>query len=110
MIISGGYNIYPSELENVIAGHPQVIEVAVVGVPHDKWGETPCAICVVRDESAVSEADIQQLVGTVLGSYKKPSLVQFRTGALPKSPVGKIKRKDLREPFWRGIDRRISGS
>ncbi len=110
MIISGGYNIYPSELENVIAGHPQVIEVAVVGVPHDKWGETPCAICVVRDVSAVSEADIQQMVGTALGSYKKPSVVQFRTVALPKSPVGKIKRKDLREPFWRGIDRRISGS
>ena len=110
MIISGGYNIYPSELENVIAGHPQVIEVAVIGVPHEKWGETPCAICVVKDESDVNETDIQQMVGTALGSYKKPSMVQFQTVALPKSPVGKIKRKDLREPFWRGIDRRIAGS
>ena len=110
MIISGGYNIYPSELENVIAGHPQVIEVAVVGVPHEKWGETPCAICVVKDGSTLSETDIQQMVGIALGSYKKPSVVQFRAAALPKSPVGKIKRKDLREPFWRGIDRRIAGS
>lgn len=110
MIISGGYNIYPSELENIIAGHPQVIEVAVVGIPHEKWGETPCAICVVKDESDLNEADIQQMVGTALGSYKKPSMVQFQTVALPKSPVGKIKRKDLREPFWRGIDRRIAGS
>ena len=50
------------------------------------------------------------MVGDVLGNYKKPSVVQFRTAALPKSPVGKIKRKDLREPFWRGIDRRIAGS
>ena len=110
MIISGGYNIYPSELENVIASHPHVREVAVVGIPHEKWGETPCAICVVVSEATVSEEDIQQMVSAALGSYKKPSLVEFRTTALPKSPVGKIKRKDLREPFWRGIDRRIAGS
>ena len=110
MIISGGYNIWPSELENIIAGHPQVVEVAVVGVPDEKWGETPCAICVVRDTSAVSENEIRDLVAEVLGSYKKPSIVQFRTTALPKSPVGKVKRKDLREPFWKGIDRRVAGS
>lgn len=110
MIISGGYNIWPSELENVIAGHPKVIEVAVVGVPDEKWGETPCAIVVVRDDSLVTESEIRDLVAEVLGSYKKPSIVQFRTTALPKSPVGKVKRKDLREPFWVGIDRRVAGS
>ena len=110
MIISGGYNIWPSELENVIAGHPKVLEVAVVGVPDEKWGETPCAICVIQENSAVTEGEIRDLVAETLGSYKKPSIVQFRTSPLPKSPVGKVKRKDLREPFWVGAERRIAGS
>lgn len=110
MIISGGYNIWPAELENVIAGHPDVIEVAVFGVPHERWGETPHAVCVLGPDAKVTETEIIDLVADDLGSYKKPGGVTLTQEPLPKSPVGKIKRKDLREPFWEGIDRRVSGS
>jgi len=110
MIISGGYNIWPMELENVISDHEAVIEVAVFGVPHEKWGESPYAVCVVAEAALVSEDEIISLCADRLGSYKKPVGVRFQTAPLPKSPVGKIKRKDLREPFWEGHDRRVSGS
>ncbi|MCG8407884.1 MAG: AMP-binding protein, partial [Phycisphaerales bacterium] len=110
MIISGGYNIWPLELENVIADHPAVVEVAVFGVPHDKWGESPYAICVTDGTTKVSEDEIISLCAERLGSYKKPAGVTLQTDPLPKSPVGKIKRKDLREPFWAGKDRRVAGS
>ena len=110
MIISGGYNIWPLELENVIADHPAIIEVAVFGVPHDKWGESPYAICVTDGTTPVSEEEIIAQCAERLGSYKKPSGVTLQTDPLPKSPVGKVKRKDLREPFWAGKDRRVAGS
>ncbi len=110
MIISGGYNIWPAELENVIAGHPEILEVAVFGIPHERWGETPYAVCVVADGATVTEEEVVALVAEDQGSYKKPGGVRITTEPLPKSPVGKIKRKDLREPFWEGIDRRVAGS
>ena len=110
MIISGGYNIYPAELENVIACHPHVLEVAVVGVPDPTWGETPLAVCTVTKDATVTEADIKTLVADRLGSYKKPGHVQFQADPLPRSPVGKVLRRALREPHWVGHDRRVSGA
>jgi acyl-CoA synthetase (AMP-forming)/AMP-acid ligase II len=110
MIISGGYNIWPAELENVISAHPDVLEVAVFGVPHDKWGETPMAVCTVRPGATVTQEEITKMCGADLGSYKKPSAVKFQTEPLPKSPVGKLQRKVLREPYWAGRDRHVSGS
>ncbi|MEQ9640425.1 MAG: AMP-binding protein [Alphaproteobacteria bacterium] len=110
MIVSGGYNIYPAELENALSAHPAVIEAAVFGVPHDKWGETPLAVCVVEDTKMVSEQELIELCATTLGSYKKPGRVELRTEPLPKSPVGKVKRKDLRDPHWAGRERRIGGA
>ena len=110
MIISGGFNIWPAEIENVLAGHPDVVEVAVFGIPHQRWGETPHALCVVVEGSSVTEQELIDRVSADLGSYKKPSAITITTEPLPKSPVGKIKRKDLREPFWAGVDRRVSGS
>jgi acyl-CoA synthetase (AMP-forming)/AMP-acid ligase II len=110
MIISGGFNIWPAELENVIQSHPEIIEVAVVAVPNERWGEAPMALCVVREGAAVSEADVIALCATHLGSYKKPAKVEFRFDPLPKSPVGKLQRKVLREPYWTGFDRRVSGN
>jgi len=110
MIISGGYNIYPAELENVLASHPQVLEAAVFGIPDARWGETPMAVCVVADPAKVSEADLVALCAEKLGSYKKPGRVELRTEPLPKSPVGKVRRKDLREPYWAGHRRRVSGN
>ncbi|WP_193615362.1 class I adenylate-forming enzyme family protein [Desertimonas flava] len=110
MIISGGFNIWPAELENAIQDHPAVIEVAVVAAPHERWGETPVALCVVAEGAEVAADEIVELCATRLGSYKKPSVVEFRTDPLPKSPVGKIQRKVLREPYWAGQQRRVAGN
>jgi acyl-CoA synthetase (AMP-forming)/AMP-acid ligase II len=110
MIISGGYNIWPSELEQVIAHHPDIVEVAVFGVPHPKWGEAPLALCAVRPGFGVTEAEIIELVAAELGSYKKPAQVVFQTEPLSRSPVGKIKRKAMREPYWADHDTRVAGS
>ena len=110
LIISGGFNIYPAELENAIEEHPAVLAAAVFGVPHERWGETPVAVCVVEEAGSVTEQEIIGLCAARLGSYKKPSRVVFRTEPLPLSPVGKVNRKALREPFWEGRERRIAGS
>jgi acyl-CoA synthetase (AMP-forming)/AMP-acid ligase II len=110
MIVSGGFNIYPAELENVIMDHPAVIEAAVFGIPSERWGETPCAVVTVEALDAVSEDEIVELCKTRLGSYKKPAKVVLQTGPLPRTPVGKLARKVLREPYWHGVDRRVSGA
>ncbi len=110
MIISGGYNIWPSELEQVIAHHPEIAEVAVFGVPHPKWGEAPLALCVVKPDHTVTEAEIVELVAAQLGSYKKPAQVVLQAEPLARSPVGKIMRKALREPYWADRDTRVAGS
>jgi acyl-CoA synthetase (AMP-forming)/AMP-acid ligase II len=110
LIISGGFNIYPAELENVIATYPGVTEVAVFSVPDEKWGESPAAVVVVADTTQVSEADIVALCSSQLGSYKKPKTVVITTDPLPKSAVGKILRRVLREPYWAEHESRIAGS
>ena len=110
MIISGGYNIWPAELENVILDHPDVIEAAVFAAPDPQWGETPVAVCVVGPDATVTADDVIARCATHLGSYKKPSRVDITTDPLPKSPVGKIQRKVLREPFWADHDRRVAGN
>jgi acyl-CoA synthetase (AMP-forming)/AMP-acid ligase II len=110
MIISGGFNIWPAELENVILDHPSIVEVAVFGVPDERWGESPMAICVVAEGAEIDEGQVIDLCQERLGSYKKPSKVIFRHNPLPKSPVGKLQRKVLREPYWAGQQRRVMGS
>lgn len=110
LIISGGFNIWPLELERVISDDPRIREVVVFGVPHEKWGETPLALCVVAADSDITEDDVVAMCGDRLGSYKKPGRVIFQTDPVPKSPVGKVQRKVLREPYWSGVDRRVAGS
>ncbi|MEO1061563.1 MAG: AMP-binding protein [Actinomycetota bacterium] len=110
MIISGGYNIWPAELENVLLSHPDVVEAAVFAVPDDRWGETPLALCVVAEGAEVDEAELVTLCADQLGSYKKPSRVELRSEPLPKSPVGKLQRKVLREPYWPQDGRRVAGN
>jgi len=109
-IVSGGFNIYPGELENAIASHPAVLEVAVFGVPHGQWGETPMAVCTVEPDQPVTEDEIVQLVIGRLGSYMKPTRVELTTERLPRSPTGKIMRRALREPHWSGHEVRIAGA
>ena len=106
MIISGGSNIYPREVEEVICTHPAVQEVTVIGVPDEKWGESVKALVVLRPEAHASEADIIEHCRQRLASYKKPSSVAF-LGELPKNAYGKVLKRELREPYWAGRSRNV---
>jgi len=110
MIISGGFNIWPAELEQVILELPGVREVSVFGVPDARWGETPFARVVVAEEGAVDEAAIIEACRQRLGSYKKPGHVELSTETLPRTPLGKVSRKMLREPYWAGQSNRIGSA
>jgi acyl-CoA synthetase (AMP-forming)/AMP-acid ligase II len=104
MIVTGGYNVYPREVEDVLAAHPAVREVAVVGLPDDRWGEAVTAFVAVREP--VTEAELIAFARDRLADYKRPKAVRF-VDEIPKSPVGKPLRRVLREPFWEGRDRRV---
>ena len=110
MIISGGYNIWPAELERVIAKIPGVLEVAVVPVPDERWGETPLAICCIRPGTEVTEQQIVEECRLRLGSYKKPGKVKLQTDPLPKTSVEKINRRALKESYWIGRTKRVAGT
>jgi acyl-CoA synthetase (AMP-forming)/AMP-acid ligase II len=106
MIISGGYNIYPNEVEQVIYQHPDVSEVAVVGVPDDQWGEAVKAVVCLKEGARVSEQELIDFCKERLSSYKKPKSIDF-VNTLPKNAVGKVLRREVRESYWKGHDRRI---
>jgi acyl-CoA synthetase (AMP-forming)/AMP-acid ligase II len=105
MIVSGGENIYPREIEDVLFQHPGIADAAVIGIPDEKWGETVKAIVVRKDES-VSADDVLAHCRGKLGGYKQPRSVDF-IDELPRNPTGKVLKKDLREPYWKGHDRRV---
>jgi acyl-CoA synthetase (AMP-forming)/AMP-acid ligase II len=110
MIVSGGFNIWPAELERVIATLPGVRDVVVFGAPHEHWGETPVAEVILDDGAELDEATIVEACSASLGSYKRPGRVVFRSEPFPRSPVGKLQRKVIREPYWTGHERRVSGA
>jgi len=107
MIISGGENIYPAEVENAVYAHPKVADVAVIGVPDQKWGEAVKACVVVKEGESVSEVDIIAHARTHIAGYKCPKSVDF-IPALPRNPSGKILRRELRAPYWEGKDRGVN--
>lgn len=98
MIISGGENIYPTEIENVLYEHPGIAEAAVVGVPHERWGETPKAIVVARDGASLSEQELIDFVRERLARYKCPTAVAF-VSTLPRNASGKILKHELRAQY-----------
>jgi acyl-CoA synthetase (AMP-forming)/AMP-acid ligase II len=99
MIISGGENIYCAEVENVIAGHPGVVEVAIIGVPHERWGETPLAVVVPADPATpVTLDDLVEWSRDRLASYKKPTAVAI-VEELPRNAAGKVVKGELRARF-----------
>jgi long-chain acyl-CoA synthetase len=108
MIISGGENIYSVEVENAIASHPEVIQVAVIGIPSEQWGEAVHAICVVKEGSLLTADEVIAHARTSIGGYKVPRSVDFRTEPLPLSGAMKVLKKDLRAPYWDGKDRAIN--
>jgi len=95
MIKVSGFNVFPNEIENVLAGHPKVLEVAAIGIPDEKSGETIKVFIVKRDET-LTEAEVKEYCHQNLTNYKVPKFVAFRT-ELPKSNVGKILRRELKE-------------
>ncbi len=99
MIISGAENIYPKEVEDTIIAYPGVLEVAVIGIPDEIYGESVCAIVVTKEGHQLSEQDIIEFCAQRLSSYKKPKKVVFMD-ELPKNPSGKVTKNVLREPYW----------
>jgi acyl-CoA synthetase (AMP-forming)/AMP-acid ligase II len=107
MIISGGLNVYPREVEDVVAGHPAVAEVAVIGVPDEKWGEAVKACVSLREGASLTLAELQEHCRQAgLASYKKPLSLDV-VDEIPKTAVGKLFRRALREPYWSGQERRV---
>jgi acyl-CoA synthetase (AMP-forming)/AMP-acid ligase II len=107
MIISGGENIYSLEVERVLAEHPAVLEVAVFGVPDEKWGEAVHATVALAPDSGSADVDADALITWCrerLAHYKCPKAVDLMP-ELPRNPTGKILKKDLRQPFWAGHSR-----
>ena len=106
MVVSGGENIYPAEVENVLLAHPAVADAAVIGVPDDTWGETIKAIVVAAPGAEVDGPEVIAFCRERLAHYKCPTSLEL-TDALPRNPSGKILKRQLREPYWQGRDRRI---
>jgi long-chain acyl-CoA synthetase len=107
MIVSGGFNVYPKEVEDVLYMYPAVLEAAVFGVPHEKWGETVKAAVSLKKGMKATEEEIIEFCKKHLAGYKKPTSVDF-IEELPKNQNGKIMRKDLKEPYWKGKERKIN--
>jgi len=107
MIVSGGENVYPAEVENALMKHPAIQDVAVIGIPDDRWGEVPLAIVVRKPGVEVTEDDIVAFGRTQLAGFKTPKKVAW-ADALPRNPSGKILKKDLRAPYWQGRTRQVN--
>ena len=107
VIISGGENISSPEIEDCLFQHAAVLECAVIGVPHEKWGETPVALIVTRDAVDATEAELIQHCRDHLAHFKCPTQVRF-VEELPRTATGKLQKYKLRESFWDG-DRKVAG-
>jgi long-chain acyl-CoA synthetase len=106
MIVSGGENVYPAELESTLSAHPAVADVAVIGVPDERWGETVKAIVVRRAGAGLAEDELIEWARTRLAGYKRPRSVDF-VDAIPRNPSGKILKHELRERYWSGEGRGV---
>ena len=106
IIISGGENIGSIEIEDVIREHPDVLEVAVVAAPHEKWGETPAAIIVLKEGSKTTAEEITAFCRKKLAGFKIPRIIEF-WDSLPKGGTGKILKSQLKEKFWRGREKKV---
>ena len=109
MIVSGGENVYSTEVEEVLYKHPDVLEAAVFGVPDEQWGEAVHAVVVPRPEAGdVDPNALREFCKQHIGGYKVPKAIDLREEALPKSGPGKVLKRELRAPFWEGHDRQVS--
>lgn len=106
MIVSGGFNVFPREVEDVIAAHPSVAQVAVIGVPHPSWGEAVTACVVLREGAEIDTDDLVAMVREAKGPVHAPKSIEI-VDALPVTPLGKLDKKQLRAERWEGRDRRV---
>ncbi len=107
MIVSGGENIYPAEVENALMHHPAITDAAVIGVPDERWGEAVKAIVVLKPGEQAAQDDIIAFARTRIAGYKLPKSIDFMA-ALPRNPSGKILRRELRAPYWAGRARQVN--
>jgi acyl-CoA synthetase (AMP-forming)/AMP-acid ligase II len=106
MIVSGGENIYCAEVENALSTHPEVAQVAVIGVPDPRWGEAVMACVIRKPDGGLDEAGLIAHARTLLAGYKVPKRVTFME-SFPLVPSGKVSKKDLRAPYWEGVSRQV---
>ncbi len=106
MIISGGENVYPNEVENALYQHPSVLEVAVVGVPDEKWGEAVRAVVVLKPGQKATEEELIAFCKTQIAGYKSPKSIDF-VDDLPKTTVGKIRRSEVKEKYWESQQKKV---
>jgi long-chain acyl-CoA synthetase len=106
MIVAGGVNIYPAEIETALVEHPHVIDAAVIGIPEPDFGEQPLAFIVTDPEIELTIDDLLRFLDGRLASFKKPRRFEF-VDELPLSPMGKVLKTELRAPYWEGRDRRV---
>jgi acyl-CoA synthetase (AMP-forming)/AMP-acid ligase II len=107
MIISGGENVYPAEVENVLFGHPAVADAAVIGVPDTRWGEAVKAVVVLEATTRVTETELIAYCRERIAHYKAPKSVDF-VESLPRNPSGKVLKRELRAPYWVGHERQVN--
>jgi len=107
MIVTGGENVYSAEVESAISTHPGVLQVAVIGIPHEQWGEAVHAIVVVSGAVEVTADEVIAHARASIAGYKVPKTVDFREEPLPLSGAMKVLKRDLREPYWEGHDKRV---
>jgi len=107
MIVSGGENVYSAEVESALSKHEAVEQVAVIGIPHETWGEQVHAIVVCRADMTTTEAELQEFAREHIAGYKVPKSVEFRSEPLPLSGAMKILKRELRKPYWEGQERQV---
>ena len=108
MIVSGGENVYSTEVEQAIAAHPAVAQVAVIGVPDDTWGEAVHAVVVLKPDATATQEELVEHARGLIAGYKVPKAVTFREEPLPLSGAMKVLKRELRAPFWEGRERRVN--
>jgi long-chain acyl-CoA synthetase len=108
MIVTGGENVYSTEVEDALYKHPAVLEAAVFGIPDDRWGEAVHAVVVPR--SPIEANEILEHCRSLIAGYKVPKSIEFRSEALPKSGAGKLLKRELREPYWADREVRVAGA